>query len=469
MNFKNSLVNKESFLKDNVYKLETKPKYISQEEIWMGVKSKGYYYTMPIIALDSYPQIKDYAIFQEKIPVLAKEDRRYLYVPYEEKEEFFKRVTRCKLWEKGATFDTGLKQWFIPNNAPIEPFKLWTKPIQKDKFIYVSNLTESEIYADFILQMRRVGVELNDDLKVDGEKHRASVTHKLSFTGRANTDAEYCIYPNYRGIPRGWVHDYTTGEYTDLVVTDVTKKLDPIESANRKEQIERNKKEREVYRLQQEALGLEKIKTVWEDARPINNKYQHNYLLRKKVEIKDSFNLRVSRDTGDLLIPVQTLQGYLVGLQCIAPNGNKKNYPKSKMSGNFFCLSGTERIILCEGVATGLTLKEADPNANVICALSVYNFRPVAQNLRLAYPQTEIIICSDNDIYKSKNIGLETALTVGELIGAKVYFPEFKTQAELEARATDFNDLAVFRGISAVKQCLGINCKKLDKTNNIVL
>jgi len=106
---------------------------------------------------------------------------------------------------------------------------------------------------------------------------------------------------------------------------------------------------------------------------------------------------------GNLFIPLYEMQkdgGHdLVSWQIIRRDG-KKDFPfGGKKHGCYHILgqiNPTEPIIVCEGWATGVSIKEAT-NMAVVVAMDAGNLLPVSKAFRAYYKATPIIIAADND------------------------------------------------------------------------
>ncbi len=75
--------------------------------------------------------------------------------------------------------------------------------------------------------------------------------------------------------------------------------------------------------------------------------------------------------------------------------------------------------MICEGFATGASLYE-DSGQRVVIAFDAGNLLPVAKNIRELNPDTEIIICGDNDI---SGVGQEKARKAALSIDGKILIP----------------------------------------------
>lgn len=122
-------------------------------------------------------------------------------------------------------------------------------------------------------------------------------------------------------------------------------------------------------------------------------------------------------------------------------------------------------ILVCEGYATGLTLRMAtDKRLLVFVALDAGNLGPVVMLLHKLFRTTRILICADDDYLTRDrdtgeliNPGRTAARTAAKLVaGCDFLWPQFRA-ATREVGDTDFNDLHVREGLDAVrKQLAGV-------------
>jgi putative DNA primase/helicase len=181
----------------------------------------------------------------------------------------------------------------------------------------------------------------------------------------------------------------------------------------------------------------------WQKAEPAR---RHPYLSTKKIEPHAA---RVDADNW-LLIPVVALDGCLSSLQFINPNGGKSFKKGGKITG-CFCPIGYEDnsdvILICEGFATGATLREAS-SLPVIVAFNAGNLKTVAETIRINQPKAKIIICADNDHTNQKqNVGLIKGEQAAKQAGAILTYPNFTSNDD----GTDFNDMACKYGLDSIK------------------
>jgi len=192
--------------------------------------------------------------------------------------------------------------------------------------------------------------------------------------------------------------------------------------------------EREAYKQQQAAMrekaaqekqqraqeAAKRAKDIWGKLPEVGGS---EYLARKKVR---AFGLRFSR--GSIVVPVADVNGVLHGLQFINSDGDKKFLTGTAKRGRFALLGALQdarRVLVAEGYATGATLHMAmkDP---VAVAFDAGNLRPVAEAIRGAYPEIDIVICGDDDAQTEGNPGATKAMAAAKAVGGVAVLPSFE-------------------------------------------
>mgnify|MGYP003520063310 FL=1 len=177
------------------------------------------------------------------------------------------------------------------------------------------------------------------------------------------------------------------------------------------------------------------------------------YLARKQVEAE---SIKFLPD-GSLVVPMIRYdlprESALVGAQVIAPNGEKRFTPGTAKQGSACRLGLVEVgavILLCEGLATGLTIRMALNNRfAVFVAFDAGNLRPVAELLRALYPASPLLVCADDDWQTKGNPGVTKATeTTKRVPYAHLIYPVFT--GKRGAKDTDFNDLQAASGLVTV-------------------
>lgn len=120
------------------------------------------------------------------------------------------------------------------------------------------------------------------------------------------------------------------------------------------------------------------------------------YLDRKRVR---AFGLRFAK--GSVVVPVRKASGDLVGLQWIAPDGEKKFMTATPKKGCFHLIGAydpAQRVIaIAEGYATAATCHMATGWPSVV-AFDAGNLMPVALEVRKLHPDARLVFCGDDDI-----------------------------------------------------------------------
>jgi putative DNA primase/helicase len=143
---------------------------------------------------------------------------------------------------------------------------------------------------------------------------------------------------------------------------------------------------------------------------------------------------------GLLLVPAR-INDKIASLQEIAADGTKKNLPGGRMSGASFSIGSGRLEVLCEGYATGLSIKAAMASvhlpARVTCCFSAANIATVAENRRHA------VVLADHD----KPVAQFNGLGTGEFYARRTGLPWVMPPKA----GTDANDLHLEAGMPALQ------------------
>jgi hypothetical protein len=169
--------------------------------------------------------------------------------------------------------------------------------------------------------------------------------------------------------------------------------------------------------------------------------FNHPYIEKKRVVPYYAYQYK-----NCLSLPIHKIDGQIISLQLIYPNGFKRFMEDLSPKDGFVYLgekiTDNDIIWICEGYATGCSIYEA-VGPHVICALSAHNLVSVAKQFRKAYPKQKIIICADNDANKEINTGVLEATKAAQ---------ESKSSLVIPSIAGDFNDLLCALGIEALQE-----------------
>jgi len=310
---------------------------------------------------------------------------------------------------------------------------------------------ENDAIAAFGAALKEHGFTLDSQPIMDGEWQRARVEgdkgSKRSGSYRGFLDG---------GKPRGIINNFKGG--------------DPVTWVGEGERVppdvfKRQKKDARLKREQQEKERVAKQRDVARTAYGIFTNADpapadHPYLVKKGVE---PYGIMIDRH-GRLLVPLRDREGFLWNFQWIDGNGQKGFLEGSRKAGLFHVLgepaklSGQGPIILAEGYATGATLHKGTGITTVI-AFDGGNLPAVAAAVHSMKPDRFQIIGADDDHNSTEeNPGRKAAAkalnAVNEKGGAAmIMVPPFSNE-EKKAGLTDWNDLALRRGETAIKETL---------------
>lgn len=177
----------------------------------------------------------------------------------------------------------------------------------------------------------------------------------------------------------------------------------------------------------------------------------HPYLAKKGL-VPDS-DIRIL--DGDLMIPMKDINGVVWSYQVITQTCFKHYRAGGKVAGCFYGIGEPkDRVIICEGWATGKTLSMAC-DIPVRVAFDAGKMLSVARETRKALPNAQIILVGDNDAWRTdqkgnlENIGAIKAEQAALDVGGHFIIPHFKPES-LETKPTDFDDLRLIEGLDAV-------------------
>lgn len=211
------------------------------------------------------------------------------------------------------------------------------------------------------------------------------------------------------------------------------------ERAKFREQQEKQRKAAEREKRERQKQAAAKASKIWPKL-PTEGKSE--YLARKKIH---GFGCRYSK--GAVIIPLYKGE-QLTGLQFIYPDGSKKFLTGTEKQGASFTIEGdasTTTTVLCEGYATGCSIRMAT-GFNVVVCFDAGNLAAVAA--QLAGEIESFIVAADNDHQGDGNTGLAAGADLARRFECVLRWPEFSDD---ESTGTDFNDLHVAAGLDAVR------------------
>lgn len=151
----------------------------------------------------------------------------------------------------------------------------------------------------------------------------------------------------------------------------------------------------------------------------------------------------------------------MVGVQKIAPDGTKRFNKGMQKEGSAHRIGNSpvdgEPMLLAEGLATALTLREAVQKAYpVFVGFDAGNLMHVAKILRARYPKSPLLVCADDDWQTRDPAGtpMNPGVQAAEKIVLEVSQSDFVAPifgGDREPKDTDFNDLQAREGIDVVR------------------
>ncbi len=264
------------------------------------------------------------------------------------------------------------------------------------------------------------GIVTNEPIIDDGVLHRIHVEGDK----RGTKNGAYILFQN-----GGWFQHWNSGVTGKWSANGKNAPL----SREMREQIEADRKQRQIEMHQRHNDAAKKAQSIWCNAQPA---ISHPYLTKKRIK---PHNTRIYNHA--LVIPLYSPNRELVNLQFIDAEGNKRFLSGGKKKGCFSvirsksvgCVSklagenlglndshSLSVILLCEGFATGASLHEHTGHMTVI-AMDAGNLEPVAIEIKRLYPASQIIICGDND---ASGVGQLKARSAALAVFGKVLIPE---------------------------------------------
>jgi putative DNA primase/helicase len=270
---------------------------------------------------------------------------------------------------------------------------------------------------DFLEVAESIGLQLRSILDDDRIHRCATELHPKKQNGTYRTDGS-----------RGWAKNWETGEtaiwHAEREAPRGRSPLQPLPSL--------------AHRREQEAARAEWAAGVARHKIAKATPETHPYLARK------GFPKALGLVHEGLLLVPARIDNQVVSLQEIAEDGTKKNLPGGRMGGACFSIGSGRDEVLCEGYATGLSIKAAlaalHLPARVTCCFSASNVATVAERRRNA------VVVADHDKPVAQFGGLGTGEFYARRSGLRWSMPP--------AVGTDANDFHMSDGLPALQRML---------------
>lgn len=326
--------------------------------------------------------------------------------------------------------------------------------INKNRF------NNQEILQTLYRHMADNGIPCDKEIVVDGKIHRFSRDHK-----RNKPDEWYIAFEWYS--PKNY--QYSTVLYgswsdgTNFIFRSWDSDSRVLDEKERREiqaAFQQRREEAETAIAEEHDQASQSAKEIWEksEINAPDEKYLAYANLKGIKPIGARFTLN-PQGYPSLVVPLTNIGGDIRSLQFISVGEDRTVYKTfhsgGEKKGNFMVLGTLEnrkRIRVAEGYSTACSCHEAMGEATVV-AFDCGNLFHVVRQLCEKYPNSEIIICADNDAHREDNPGKAAAIKVAIDFGCKIALPQFPN-GMVGKNMSDFNDLMKIAGCAEVKRLI---------------
>ena len=309
------------------------------------------------------------------------------------------------------------------------------------------NISDYDIQSQFLDFMRANNCEPegNFRLMLDGQIHRFRIVGDK----HGSKNGAYCVF--YDGWPAGWCQNWRgNGQAVSWCfnrdgLNDTQK--NSLTDAEYQKLLEVSRRHQEKLKAEHEAQSIkaqEMARIRYQTLEYARNDKPHPYVCKKMIYVYEG--LRVDPVTNNLAVPLYNIDGRIVNIQWISPDGEKKFMPNAPVKGNFFPINLSkadkdekEVILVGEGMATMSIVYKLTENA-CVAAMNCGNIMNVVQALRTKYPNNPIVIMADNDHKTPGNPGIKHAKEANEKLHLNgIAYPDFADNED----GTDWNDFYI--------------------------
>lgn len=373
-------------------------------------------------------------------------ERVYLAVPYEEKEE---------AKALGARWDKGAGSWYAPPGTDLSQLEPWI-PKPSDHVHVQDGPNPQEAFAQALSE---AGLQITGTPVMSGQIQRVSVQGDTP----GQKSGSYVGYLD--GRPAGYIQNFKTGEQVNWKLNAKLKSLSAVDRARMAAEAAQKRQDRANQLERQHAETAKIVEGHFSQGEPAES---HSYLANKGVSayglmIDTVGSLILPKDDpdgqqwsakGNLLVPIRDIDGQFLSAQSIDASG-KKSLPRGcrKQGGHhvFGEVAASDKILFAEGYATAATLHELT-GLPVVVTFDSGNMPGVTEAYREKFPEKNLILAGDNDHSKplEKNVGLQKAQEAAQKVGGHTLLPTF----EKGASGSDWNDLMQSKGKALVSDML---------------
>lgn len=338
-------------------------------------------------------------------------ERHYLVVPYSQ---------RAAAKAAGAKWDAAAKSWFADPKADISRLEQW-----KPENVPLQQGPATSPVDEFAEALKSIGCVISGEHPImDGVKHRISVVGE-KFSKNAGSG----FYVGHLdGHPAGYMKNNKTGaEITwkskGYTLRDEEKASIAAEAASKLQAREAGLVARQEQAAQRVARQMDELVPAVAPTA---------YMLAKGIVPQEG--ALTDREGKKTYLPVIDVDGKQWSMQYIQENGIKRFAKDSRKEGCFHVVGGMKQLtaapalVICEGYATAVTLKQS-LGFPTVSAFDSGNLVQVAQALHKKFPEKPIVIAGDDDrhleIVQGINPGRTKAAQTATLVGGKVLLPVF--------------------------------------------
>jgi predicted P-loop ATPase/phage/plasmid primase-like uncharacterized protein len=292
-----------------------------------------------------------------------------------------------------------------------------------------------EVIAAFRAFAAEHGVVLPTEL-LTGQLTRCDTTGR-----NGEDDAAYMLHVD--GFPNGGIQNWQTGGWIKWRWQGERTHVDRATVRRIAQANLDAKRERERLRDKAEAEAA----AYW-DSCDADDFHNMEYLQRKRLQGPHGAR-RASHDYRTV-VPMRDAAGVLRNVQRIVHDGTKRFWKDAPFIGlrhTIGDLDTAKGICIGEGFATVASIMEpVPPGVAGVVAFSSDNLLAVTQSIRVAYPNTEIMLLADDDRHLEGNPGLTKAREAAEAVNGWLTVP-----TDLPEGASDFDDVRRLYGLEVVK------------------
>ena len=410
-------------------------------------------------AIKDLKQVKDDIINQEnKKDILSTLNSSITYLKNKDKK--LAKSIEDIFNDKNIRFSYVEKKKEIKNIDEIIEKKLY-KPSEKATY-YRPELTDYEIQEKFAQHIRESSNIEPKGLESAIARAFASPNKKERFGHKKQNEIVW--YGE-----AGYIKNYKTQEFLSWGINSIKqegdikfKEISRDELDIRLKKVEEDKRQNEIKIKKKHEKVAQKSDLLFKE---LDISGQSKYLVNKQVEDIKLHNVKY-KNSGELVIPMQDIEGKIWNFQNIDEDGGKRFEAGGKKQGNFFIISkekdktnidNTQKpILIAEGLATGLTVHRASDYLDTIVVFDAGNIQSVVRNIKDKYPNKPLIIMADDDkkseIKTGINAGLNNAYkTKEEFPDIKILKPSLTEEEKINKKLSDFNDLEKARGKEFLK------------------